>query len=185
MSHQRFVGIILILAGGMLLVHQLGWLDLDGSAFIGILSVLIGLSFLRKALLRPDHKGVLGGTFFTLFGLALLLFSSWHGPLGRALLVGALFVSLAAANLTYFFANGMQRTFNLFMFFFFGAIGGSILMVYFGVFDVWQFEEVVSTYWPLILVALGLAILVDSALQKKKRIQEDQMEPEGQEKESV
>ena len=183
MSHQRNVGLILVLAGGLLLVHQLGWVDLSGQNFIAILSIIIGIAFFRKALQRSDRQGVLGGTFFTLFGFAILFLDVSTGPFTRALLVGIIFVCLAAANLAYFIAAGWQRNLNLFMFFFFGAIGASVLLVYYNVFDVWQFEELVSTYWPVTLIVLGFMILIDTVVQKRKRIQEDQAEILAQRKE--
>ena len=183
MNHQRIVGVILLIAGALLLAHQLEWFDLSGQNFIGILSLLIGLSFFKKALANPERQGVLGGTFFVLFGLAVLFMNVSTGPFKRALLVGIIFVCLAIANLAYFLATSWKRNINIFMFFFFGAIGGSVLAVYYNVIDVWQFEDLASTYWPIILIVLGAIILIDSLVQKNKRIKEDRLEMTRQEKE--
>ncbi len=174
MNQQRIVGFLLLFAGVILLIHQLGWVDLSGRHFIGALSILVGLSFYRKAMAHPQHQGVFGGTFFVTFGLALMFFDVTMGLYHRALLVGLLFSSLALANLSAFVFSNWQRNVNLFLFFFFGAIGGSILMVYFNVLDVWEFEAFASRYWPVIFIVLGFMILIDSVWQKRKRLASDE-----------
>ncbi len=176
MKNQRIIGGILILTGALILAHQLNWFDLSSHHIIGILSILIGLSFYRKASFNPERKGALGGTFFLIFGLALLFLNVPRGIYARALLVGLIFVSLAVANLVYFVVSNWKKNLNLFMFFFFMAIGIPILLVYYQVWDVWQFREIAETYWPIILIILGLIILFDSLWQKRKNFPEEKPE---------
>ncbi len=176
MNNQRMTGILLLIAGFLLLAFQLDWFDFRGPTFVAFISLLIGVSMLKKATSHPERKGTLGGTFFVLFAIFLFLtdISTLVRPIPRPLLIGSIFSCLAIANLVYFLVTHWQRNLNLFMFFFFGAIGGSILMVYYQIIDVWQFEEIASTYWPVLLIILGAIILIDSMVQKQKRLKQDE-----------
>jgi len=176
MNNQRATGIALLVAGFLLLAYQLDWFDLSGPSFLAVISLLIGLSLIRKAITNPDRRGALGGTFFLLFAIFLFLVdtSTLMRPIPRPLFIGGIFSCLAIANLVYFLVTRWQRNLNLFMFFFFGAIGGSILMVYYQIIDVWQFEEIASNYWPVLLIILGAIILIDSLVQKQKRLKKDE-----------
>lgn len=177
MTSQRATGIALLIAGFLLLAFQLDWLSFEGPRFWGFISLLIGLAMIRKATTNPERRGALGGTFFVLFSIFLFIVDTSVRPLPRPLIVGTIFSCLAIANLVYFLVTRWKRNLNLFMFFFFGAIGTSILMVYYQIIDVWQFEEIASTYWPVILIILGAIILIDSLVQKQKLPKEDEIKP--------
>ncbi len=169
MNSQRWIGVILILIGGLMLLHQLDLFYLTGDRLIAIISLLVGVAMLRKSIDHPERKGLLGGSFFTLFALSLFIFDFSLRPFARPLFLGDLFIVLAVSNLIYFLFSGMSKSLNIFMFFFFGAIGGTMIAVYYDLIDVWELDEVVSTYWPVVLIVIGLLIIIDGMTSHRKK----------------
>ncbi len=168
MSSQRTTGIALIVFGAILLLHQLNIFLITLAHIFALVMVLIGASMLKKSMYAPQRKGLLGGTFFTLLGLAIILFNISSRPFERPLFLGVLFSILAISNLIYFAFSGFPRSVNVFSAIFFAAVGGSMLLIHYEIIDVWQFEEVVGTYWPVALILLGFFIILDNIIQKKR-----------------
>ncbi len=168
MSNQKSTGIALIVFGALLLLHQMDVFLITRAHLVALVMVLIGASMLKKSMDTTQHKGLLGGTFFTLFGLAIILFNLSFRPFERPLFLGVLFSILAVSNLIYFAFSGLPKSLNVFSAIFFAAVGGSMLLIHYNIIDIWQFEEVIGTYWPVALILLGFFIILDNILQKKR-----------------
>ena len=183
MNNQQRIGIILIIIGGLILLNQFQILSLSGKNLVGITSVLLGLLMIKKSFVRPKYKGLLGGSFFVIWGILLLAFKYTDQPLAHTLFFGNLFLSLGLANLIYFIFSGAGKSIHLFIFLLFASMGGTMIAAYYGKLDVWQLEDILDTYWPVILILLGVFILVDSYRGRRKDLDEvtEERFPPGQE----
>ncbi len=167
MNKQQKMGVILIVIGALLLLNQFQWVRLSGKNMIALFSVLLGMLMIKKAFSRPERKGLLGGSFFVIWGVLLFAFSYNAYPLGRTLFLGNLFLSIGFANLIYFIFSGNSKSINLFVFALFAGLGGSMVAAFYGKLNVWKLEEILATYWPVVLILFGAFILVDSYRNKR------------------
>ncbi len=117
---------------------------------------------------KPEKKGILGGVFFMSYGITLSLMryrviypDDYFG-------YGTFFLALALANLVYFFFR-TDRILNLTWAIIFAAVGGIFMSMYFDVFQPWYIEDQVRTYWPVILILLGLGVILN-AFRKKDSV---------------
>lgn len=174
MNKQQRIGIILIIIGGLILLNQFQIFSLSGKNLMGITSILLGLLLLKKSFSSLKYKGLLGGSFFVIWGILLIVFTYSDQPLGHTLFFGNVFLSLGLASLIYFIFSGAGRSVHLFVFLLFASMGGTMIAAYYGKLDVWQLEDILDTYWPVILIVLGIFILVDSYWNHHKNLDEFQ-----------
>ena len=125
MNKQQKTGLLLIIIGGLILLNQFQIFDLSAKNIVAVTSLLLGMLLLKKSLTSPERKGLLGGSFFLIWGI-MLLFFNFNSEMGRTLFFGQLFLSLGLANLIYFLFSGVTRATNFFVFVLFAAIGGTI-----------------------------------------------------------
>lgn len=173
MNKQQRLGLVLIILGGLLLLNQFQLVRLSGKNIIALFSVLLGILMIKKAFSRPERKGLLGGSFFVIWGVLLAAFSYNAYPLGRTLFLGNLFLSLGLANLIYFIFSGVTKSIHLFTFALFTGLGGSMVAAFYGKLNVWKLEDILSTYWPVVLILFGAFILVDSYRNRHKELKDD------------
>jgi len=172
MNKQQKTGLLLIIIGGLILLNQFQIFDLSAKNIVAVTSLLLGMLLLKKSLTSPERKGLLGGSFFLIWGI-MLLFFNFNSEMGRTLFFGQLFLSLGLANLIYFLFSGVTRATNFFVFVLFAAIGGTMIAAYYGLLDVWHLEEILDTYWPVILILLGIFILIDSYRNRNRELEEE------------
>ncbi len=146
-------GIILIGLGlGMLVSHWLS-LDLFLPLGLGLIFTIAGILRRKAGLLIPG--GIIGGT-----GLAILVMeNNWLAPMGSVAGGGVflLVMSLGWFGITLFskvFTDDLQ-VWPLFPGAGMALIGGLVLMGEKGL----KILEILGTYWPLALVAVGISIL--------------------------
>ncbi len=162
MNAQKRLGIVLIILGILILLDQLQVFSVSAKHFVAFSSVLLGGLLIKKALKRPKRGGLLAGSFFLIWGAFFFFLNCYACPKGRILFWGQFFLSLGLANLIYFLFSGVTKSLNLFAFVLYAAIGGTMLGAFYGKLDIWRLENLLNTYWPVILILLGLFILVDS-----------------------
>jgi hypothetical protein len=166
MRKHYWSGIILIFIGLLMLLDELNIMTLEWYDIIFYAFIVIGILKLSRGLNRTDKHGVLGGTFFISFGLLMLLISNRWLVTADEFVFGVFFLSLALANAVYILLCG-YNWYNLAWTVIFGAIGGLFLLSYYQYYSSWQLFDILSTYWPVAFILVGLNILLRGI--KKRR----------------
>ncbi len=164
MRHSNFAAWILILLGVMLLLDQLDILYFNRLTITLLILFALGVLYLRKGLLHPKRKGILGGSFFLLAAISLLLMWAGLFPISDPVGFGLLFIDLGLANIIFYFVAN-KRMINIVMGIVFILIGLPAFEAYPG----WQLEHFYSTYWPVVLILIGLGILFEGFNQRSRK----------------
>ncbi len=166
MSKHYWPAIILILIGVLLILYQTDLLDFSTADVISYGFVLIGVIFLVNSRNRTDKKGILGGVFFTLFGITMILMREYTLPRDDEFGFAAFFLALALGNFAYL-PFKKDKTTNLIWGIVFGAFGGILLWVYYGYYPSWYIYEQIEMYWPVILIVIGASMIIKAYVRKR------------------
>lgn len=177
MNKQIWPAIVLIVVGVLLILYQLDLLDFSTADLISYGFVLIGGVFIVKSINRTDRRGILGGVFFSLFGITMILMREHSLPRNDEFGFAAFFIALAITNFAYLPFKKDKST-NLIWGIIFGAAGGLLLWAHYGYFPSWYIYEQFAVYWPVILIVIGLAMVVKAYL--KHRDTADKVEVQSQ-----
>ena len=160
MNKSYFFPVALIVVGVLLLLHQFGLLYLSRFVWIITFSILIGLVLLNKSRYNPKRRGLTSGLFFLFFAGMLVLMNNGIFPvndrLGFALLAVAYGLSEVLAYLI-----SRQSVLGLSLGVVAILIAMPILLNYYQVWAIWSMYELLATYWPILLIAIGLGFLMD------------------------
>jgi hypothetical protein len=168
MKKSYFFPVTLIVIGTLLLLNQFDLLELSRPfVFVLVLSLILGAVLIRKALLTPSRKGILGGSFFILLAIGLLLMDFDYIPKDDILVFPMLLIPLGLANLIYFSFNRSSFT-NVTFGIVFILASLPILIFYYGSIPYWEISDTISTYWPVLLITAGLGFLIEGVLKKAK-----------------
>ena len=170
MQKQYWTAISLITIGVLLLFYQMDLVDFSKSDIISYGSVILGIFLLLKSVNRPDKRGILGGVFFTGFGITMVLMREYILPRDDQFGFAAFFLALALANFVYMIFRE-EKTTNLVWGIIFGLIGGLLLWAYLGYYPSWYVYELIETYWPVILIMIGAGIIVKAYYRKHQSVQ--------------
>jgi hypothetical protein len=110
----------------------------------------------------------LGGAFFTLFGITMILMREHVLPRDDEFGFAAFFIALALANFIYLPFKKDKST-NLIWGIVFAALGGLLLWAHIGYFPPWFIYEQIETYWPVILIVIGTAMIVKAYMRSRDR----------------
>ena len=158
-----FPGFFLILLGAILLIHKLvpdflGWRQLYPLIILGL-----GIMYLFRASMKPRNSrgGVFPGTILLLAGIFFILRNYDLVPFYYVRDVWQVFVIIFGLGfLALYIANpkdwGVLIPAGIFIFI--GVL--SLLKMYF-IID-WELWDILSDYWPTILILIGLAIIINS-----------------------
>jgi hypothetical protein len=167
MKKQYWPAIILISIGALLLLYQTDLIDFSIADVLSYGFVVIGIVFLINSFNRTDKRGLLGGVFFTTFGTAMILMREYVLPRNDEFGFAAFFLALALGNIAYL-PFKKEKTTNIIWACIFGALGGLLLWVYYGYYPSWYIYEQVGTYWPVILILLGAAMIIKAYVRKRE-----------------
>ena len=167
MNGSRFSGIVLILIGFVLLLNQFNIYNPARIDAAILICLLAGIVFLRKSLIQPEHNGIVPGVFLTFAGLWLFASKLDYIPLEDALGIGMIFCATSAALIVSFVLRP-QKTFHLLFGILAGIFGGLILITYYRYISIWKLEYIIETYWPVILILFGIALVIDKYFPKPK-----------------
>jgi hypothetical protein len=159
MRRHYWSGIILIFVGLLLLLDEMNTIQLEWYDILFFACIVIGLIKFRNGWGRSDKRGILGGTFFITFGLLMELISNHYLVSDDDFVFAIFFLSLSLANLVYFILRNF-RWGNLTWAVIFGATGGLFLISYYGYYPRWYLYDILSTYWPVAIILLGVTLLV-------------------------
>lgn len=166
MNKQYWPAILLILIGVLLILYQTDLLDFSIADVISYGFVLIGVILLANSLKRTDKRGILGGVFFTLFGITMILMREHTLPRDDEFGFAAFFLALALGNFVYLLFK-KDKTTNLIWGIVFGALGGLLLWVYYGYYPSWYIYEQIEMYWPVILIVVGASMIIKAYIRKR------------------
>jgi hypothetical protein len=165
MNQTNFFAYMLILIGTVLLLYQFDVIEFSRFEIITAASIFLGIVWLRKSMIHPAHKGVLGGTFWTLFGISLLLMRNYVLPMNDTFGFGLVFLLLAVANLASFIFSQKSMT-NISFTLLFTLIGSGFFAVHYGVIKGWEMADIFIIYWPLLLVVGGIFLVIEGLMRR-------------------
>jgi len=168
MDKRKIMAWALIIAGFALILMQLGIVMPSRSTIVILISAFIGVMFFLRGLRHEKHKGILGGTFFLLLAITLLFMRIGVFPSDDQLGVALIILDLAAANFIYYL---FQREYisNIISGFVFLVVGAIVFIDYYNVLPLWLTVDLIQTYWPVILIVIGLILLSKATLNNKKK----------------
>ena len=167
MRSSKLTAWLLIFFGVVLFLNHFDWIAFSRISIFEGISLLLALVFISRAIHQPQRKGILGAVFFSLFLLILLAMQIGFIPVSDPLGSGLVLLSLSLANLICFLA-GRKKMSNLIWTFLFFAGGIPFIIDFFKVMPLWIVEDFYSTYWPAILIIIGVIVLLDSFFKQKK-----------------
>jgi peptidoglycan/LPS O-acetylase OafA/YrhL len=161
---------MLILIGVLLILYQTDLLDFSTADVISYGFVLIGVILLANSINRTDKRGILGGVFFTLFGITMILMREYTLPRDDEFGFAAFFIALALGNFAYL-PFKKDKTTNLIWGIVFGALGGLLLWVYYGYYPSWYIYEQIEKYWPVILIVIGASLIIKAYAKRRHAVE--------------
>jgi hypothetical protein len=166
---RQYIGPIFLIAfGAYLLFYQLDYVSFHWEDVITYGFILIGFIMILNAFDREDRRGILGGVFFISYGAALSLMRFDVVYPDDNFGYGTFFLALALANLVFYLFK-QERTQNLVWSVIYGSAGTVFMLIYFGYFHPWMVEDQLETYWPLVLILVGL-VLIFKALRHRNTV---------------
>lgn len=159
---------IFIIIGVLLLLNQFDLLFFDRFTIVFAGSVLFGVLLLNKSYKHPLKKGILGGTFFILFAVILLLMRFNFLPVNDKVGTGLIFVLLGFSNIIYFLFYP-KKTANIIYALLFLLLSAPLFLDYYSVMPGWMLEHYFATYWPVFLILIGLGLLLEGLRRRKPK----------------
>jgi hypothetical protein len=168
MHRSEWPAWILIIAGVVLLLYQLDYIELTRADLFSYGFLILGFLLAVKAIQRPDRRGLFGAVFF-INKFAIKKNITLRGFVrDDEFAVATLFLSLALANFVLFMVSR-----NRWVNFTWGVIcavtGAAVLSIHMGYYPQWYIYDMMEQYWPVALILLGLTII----LRAFKRRSED------------
>lgn len=165
--NSGFAAWVLIIIGVLLLLNQLGLFAPNRPNVIMLISFFLGIMLINKGINHPQRHGILGGSFFILLGLTLFLMKKGVFAIDDTLGSGLLLIDLGLANLIFFLFRNDKLS-NLAWGLIFLTTGTPFIIVYTNLIPLWVLEDIIRTYWPVVLILFGLGLLGES-LRRKRR----------------
>jgi len=169
MHRSNITAWVFILLGLLLLLNQFDILFFNRFNVALLGSILLGALLLNKGLHHPFRKGILGGSFFLLFALILILMKLGYIPINDLLGSGLVLIMLGLANIIYFFSFH-QRVANIVFALLFSLLGLPFILGYYETLPGWMLEDYFFTYWPVVLILVGAGILLGGSHRKQQKL---------------
>lgn len=156
---------LLILIGVVLLFNQLDFIRFSRGNFLIIACFFLGVVLLNKGFNSSERKGILGGSFFILEGSALLLMQMGYLPKLDSVGWGILFINIGLANIIYYLFKQTHFS-NLTIGLIFVLLGIPFVAAAYDLIRVWMIADILSVYWPVILILIGAGLLIEGMVKK-------------------
>jgi hypothetical protein len=152
-------GILLIIIGSFLLLRQFHVIELRWNIFLwGILTLWSGEMFIR-GFIKNENGKVFFGTALFLLALYNLLRSLDFIEVHFHTFISILFIILGFSFLMLALTEPRSML-PLIPGFFLGGIGTLLLLEDYGYIDSWNVWNFARTYWPVVLIAFGVAMIL-------------------------
>ena len=167
MNKSYFFPVLLIATGIILLLVEFSMIDLSRPYIFALVFIVISGLLFRKAYYSPEKKGVLGGTFFLLMTITIVLMDK--GILDTANMVGfpMIFINLGIANVVYFIFSRINFS-NLTFGIIFILASAPFLLHHYNYIPYWKLFDTLETYWPVLLITMGIGFLLEGFVKKAK-----------------
>jgi len=168
MENRVAVAWILIVIGSIILFHQTELIQLNTANIISLLSMGWGIILLLRGWKHPDHKGIFGGTFFTILGISIFLMHYEYFPIADLFALGIILIDLGIAHLVYF-AFVKSKISNLVFAVIFILTGLPFMAYEYYYISVWEIRDIFSTFWPILLILVGVGFLGEGLIRHFKK----------------
>jgi hypothetical protein len=159
----------LIIFGFIILSMQLNIISPSQLTTVIFISFFIGVLLFYKGLNHVRNKGIIGGSFFLMLAFTLSLLKLKIIPSDNQLIISLIIFDHAAANFIYCLFQRDHLS-NIIFGFISLFIGSILLIDYYEVIPMWLIVDLLQTYWPVILITIGILILTKSAIAKKNKL---------------
>ncbi len=168
MRRHNFLASVLIAFGLFLILNQFNVIYFSRLNIFITVSTFFGIVLLNKGFSHPMKKGILGGSFFMLFAVILVLMHFDFLPINDQIGTGLIFILLGLANIIYFLAYP-KKTANIIFAILFLLFGLPFLLTHYDILSSWMIKDYFMTYWPVLLILIGLGLLIDGMLKRKQK----------------
>ncbi|MBI3194529.1 MAG: hypothetical protein HYZ34_08710 [Ignavibacteriae bacterium] len=161
MHNNKFswFGIALIVFGALLLLIKTDILDIDFSQVIWAGVMVLGLGIVVQGFSRDKRGKVFWGTVLFLYSLYFFLHEFEFIEYYHHIFLPSSLIIFGIAFFMLFISNVREWALIIPSVFFIG-IGGAFLLSEFGYVDCDEVWNTMWSYWPVLLIAVGLGILI-------------------------
>ncbi len=152
-------GLVLILIGLLLLFDRLRIVRIESQIILWSGLILLGFISVMRGFSDNRPGRVFWGTFIFLFALFFLLRSMDLMDIHAHMLPPALFLMVGISFLMLFLHTPKEWGL-LIPAVAFGALGVVLIMVEYGYLYEWDVWDFIRTWWPLILILLGVSVVL-------------------------
>ncbi|RCK77698.1 MAG: hypothetical protein IGBAC_2007 [Ignavibacteriae bacterium] len=160
-----WTGIILIILGLTLLLNRTNIINVHFSQIIWGVLILFGFVHTIRGYKYNQRGKIFWGTVIFLFSLYFLLNTLDFFEFRHRIFIPAVFLIFGFAFLTTYI-NNLRDVISLILSVMLISSGFFLILEDFGYFDWFNVRSVIKTYWPVVLIILGLGML----LKKRKQI---------------
>ncbi len=153
-----WIGVVLILVGGVLLLDRLHVADIRFSYVFWALLMVFGLIKVSQGFSNNSSGRVFMGTIFFLYGLYFLLRVLDYVEFRGHIFIPATFIIIGFAFIMTFL-NNMREWSLLVPAILLMGIGSAYILSDMGYLYPWEVGEYVRMYWPVGLILVGIALL--------------------------
>lgn len=159
-------GIMLILLGIALLIHQIGIINIRFYQIIWIAFAVWGFFITIRGFAAAKSGSVFWGTVMFLSGVSFVIHSYDLIEMPHRMFLPTLFLIFGFAFLM-MFVNNIREYSSFILSIMFFIIGGLLIFAEIGYLNRWDVVYYIKTYWPLILIILGAGLIFK---RRQKRI---------------
>ncbi|MBI1804097.1 MAG: hypothetical protein HYR77_06475 [Ignavibacteria bacterium] len=171
-KHFPWVGILLIIAGTVLLLNRLDMIDVRFSQILWPFLALLGLFQVGQGFSHNRSGQIFGGTVLFLYSLFFFLRTTDYVDFHGYMFFPATFIVIGIAFFMVFLNNLREWLFLIPACILIG-VGAVFFFSEMGFIDTWDAWRAVHTYWPVALIVSGLAII----LRRRRSQQSPPMQP--------
>jgi hypothetical protein len=160
MKQPRFpwFGLILVVLGVVLLLRKWYLIDIDFSTILWGGLCLIGFTGVVRGFGANTRGRVFGNTVLFLYGLFFLLRSIDALEIRSHMFFPVTFLVFGIAFLMMYLCE-LKDWYLLIPAFILGGIGAAFILANLGYLYAWEIWDVVTDYWPVVLILIGVSIL--------------------------
>lgn len=151
-------GIILILLGTALLMHQTGIINIRFYQIIWIAIALWGFFITIRGFATNSNGKVFWGTALFLAGVTFIIRSFNFIEMPHRIFMPTLFLIVGFAFLM-MFVNNVKEYSSLLLSMIFFVIGSMLMLAEIGYLNQWDVLYYIKNYWPIILIILGAGLI--------------------------
>jgi hypothetical protein len=159
MSRFPIIGIILVLIGVALLLHQMDIIDIGGWTLVWLALFTFGAANVIRSIVVNERHRIFFGTFCYLSGLLAMLvkFNVVHADPIVFFPAFLIIFGLSFAMLFVFQPSDWHLLIPAFIFF---GLGAALMLTELGYWYTHDVIHSIGAYWPLLLIVVGVSMLL-------------------------